>query len=854
MTFAFERDGMRVSVYVIMAMTLLGGSFVRGDEAMICQDGEAKLTVIVSPQAGDTVRRAADDLADYLQRISGARFAIESGDDARGVVVGVADDFPNAPITVRFDKGTFARDQYRIVSHDGSLYLLGATPGAVEFAVWDLLQTLGYRYYFPSKDWEVIPSRRTLRIDVDRLERPDFIERSAPRGGLRVRLQPWLQKAWRDWRVRNRTASSFELNTGHAYNGIISRNRRVFEEHPEYLALVDGMRGGSKFCISNPGLRELVVRDAVAQLKADPQLDSISLDPSDGGGWCTCPACQNMGSVSDRVIILANAAAEAINKLGLGDKYIGTYAYNYHSPPPSVRVHPKVIVSLATAFIKGDQTFDEMLAGWSRQTELIGIREYYGLPVWHQSMPGAAQAGSPVELAESIRKQHAAGARFINAESDNAWGPNGLGYYVASRMLWDVKTDPQAVIDDFITHCFGRARQPMREFYAFIGSRPQPSDHMLGVMYRKLKQARDLAEDPRVRRRIDDLALYTRYVELYRQMNDQQTFDTLVRFLWRSRKTNMADAVGMFWYLNRSARRSETMTWMPGEPKSCSLPPERLRTRGEEPFSEAEITALIDQGIAHHDVLALDPREFSDDLAPAGSVLKLDDVKPMGSTFFGGAEGSTTTRGALRNYTWIAEPPRTIHLQVRTGLIYDVRGPATVELAHHGPIGVEKIGFAPVDTAAIPEDGKWHDVEFTAQKRGLYRITWTERLSGTQVKWPQDLPRTVQIRDGHRKQVSGRQSWYFYVPKGTRVIGAYSQAGAGGLYDSQGRQVLDFNKTSADYVCIDVPDGQDGRLWSVRKLAGRFRLLNVPPYAAARVTDLLLPRDVLERDRSQSDQ
>lgn len=838
-----------VTVAAAVVLTFTVTPQATGEEVILCERGEAKLEIIVRPRADPQVKQTAAQLADYLHRISGATFAIKEGSaQERGIVLGVADNFDDLPITADFGEGTFARDDYRITSKNGSLYLIGTTPGAVEFAAWDLLYQFGYRYYFPSEAWEIIPSRQTLTIDIDRSEHPDFYERSAPRGGLRVYLQPWLEDEWKAWRVRNRTASSFELNTGHAYDGIIDRNRKQFEEHPEYLALFDGKRGGSKFCISNPGLRELVVQDAVAQIKQDPTRDSVSLDPSDGGGWCTCEQCQKMGSVSDRVVTLTNAAAEAINDLGLGDKYVGTYAYSYHSPPPTIQVHPKVIVSLATAFIKGDQTFDEMLLGWSDKTELIGIREYYGLPVWHQSMPGSAPAASPLPLADSIRQQHSQGARFINAESDNAWGPNGLGYYVASRTLWDVDTNAQDLIDDFLQNAFAEAEPPMREFYEFIGSRPRHSDHMLGVMYRQLKEARELAKTPEVRRRINDLVLYTRYVELWRETNDQQSFDDLVTFLWRSRESNMSDAIGMFWYLNRSARNSKEMTWVPGQPSSQSLPPERLRKRGEEPFSEGELSAFIEQGIEKFDVLDFAPLDFSDNLVPAFAQLKFEKSKHLGSDFFGGAEGSTTTRGELHNYTWIENPPQEIRLQVRTGLIYDVRGPAEITLAHYGPIGVERIGFSAIDKQEVPEDQAWHEVTFTAKQRGLYRITWSERLSGTQAKWPIDIARTVLTSEGNRKQVSGRHSWYFYVPKGTRVIGAYSEASAGKLHDPTGNPVLDLAQTTDDYVSIEVAEGQDGKLWSVRSLAGRFRLLNVPPYAAAKAEDLLLPEEVVKRE------
>jgi len=309
-----------ITILVLVVVT----TAAQADQVELCRNGKATLDIVVSPQADENVRRVAGQLADYLHRISGAEFQIERGRGNKGLVIGIADHFEDLPLASSFSKGAFKQDDYRILSKNGSLYLLGNSTLAVEFAVWDLLHEFGYRYYFPSERWEIIPSQETLNIAIDRKESPDFHERSAPRGGLRMGLQPWLEDAWQAWQIRNRTASNFTLNTGHAYNGIIERNRKQFAKHPEFLALVDGERGGQKFCISNKHLRELVVRDAVAQIEENPQRDSVSLDPSDGGGWCTCHQCEELGSISDRVIILANAAAEAINELELGEKYVGT--------------------------------------------------------------------------------------------------------------------------------------------------------------------------------------------------------------------------------------------------------------------------------------------------------------------------------------------------------------------------------------------------------------------------------------------------------------------------------------------------------------------------------------------------
>jgi hypothetical protein len=47
---------------------------------------------------------------------------------------------------------------------------------------------------------------------------------------------------------------------------------------------------------------------------------------------------------------------------------------------------------------------------------------------------------------------------------------------------------------------------------------------------------------------------------------------------------------------------------------------------------------------------------------------------------------------------------------------------------------------------------------------------------------------------------------------------------------------------------VSVPDGQDGQLWRFRYARGPVRLLTVPPYLARSGDELLLPREVVERD------
>ena len=304
---------------------------------LLASNGRAAMPLVIGEKASASIKATAAELARYLGRMSGAEFVVETGDGSRGLVVGRAADFAKLSFTVEFGAGPFGREDYVLRSQPKALYLVGASDLAVSHAAWDLLHRLGYRQFFPGETWEIVPKIRELSIAVDARESPSFYAR---RIWYNWGTWGYNDEPYRQWCVRNRAVQGFKLNSGHAYESIIAANRAEFEKHPEYLAQIGGerkLRGDVKFCIANAELRKLVAGWAVAQVKANPQIDSVSMDPSDGGGWCECAECARLGSVSDRVITLANEVATAIHAPGLGPKYVGLYAYNLHCAPPTIR-------------------------------------------------------------------------------------------------------------------------------------------------------------------------------------------------------------------------------------------------------------------------------------------------------------------------------------------------------------------------------------------------------------------------------------------------------------------------------------------------------------------------------------
>jgi hypothetical protein len=798
---------------------LLLSSSLHAESITLAKEGRALVPIVVSEQT----QSIGTELAGMLKRITGAEFTIEISTEPHGIYLGL--NTASHAITERED--------YSIRSEKDRLVFIGNSPQAVEHAVWDLLHQMGFRQFFPGKTWEVVPQQPTLSIDVNVTESPDYHVRKIWAGFAYLKERNGV---YDEWCRRNRATSGITLSSGHAYDGIMKRHETEFAQHPEFLGLVKGERKGNKFCISNADLRKLVVADALAEFAKDPSRDSLSCEPSDGGGWCECAECAKIGSVTDRALLLANEVAEAVNAKHPG-RIIGMYAYNEHSPPPSIEAHPQVVIGIATGFIRGGYTMDQLLAGWQAKAKTLGIREYYSVNTWDRDLPGAARGGNLEYLRTTIPHFHDSGARFMSAEASDNFGPNGLGYYLAARMLWDVREakNVEALIADFLDKSFGSAKAPMTKFYALLdGTKRQAlSDDLLGRMFRLLDEARALTSDASIRARLDDLSLYTRYVELYHDYASAQgkerqaAFEQLFRFIWRPRHTGMVHVKALW----RDLPNRDKSVALPALAK-YSDPDATNPWKSDEVFTADQIAGFIRDGIANRKLLDFEPVAFSSKLVPA-TALKLGQV-PKGNA-------GIYLRGVRDFWTWIDKEPATIKLTGKAGIIYPTRGNAKVDL-----YPLAEAESKAVAHFEIPPDKAEHAIELKTAFSGLHRIEVSDGAQGTLIAWPDGLTMTVVSSQEQPAKLYGRWHLYFYVPKGTKIIGGFSE-GEGFLLDPAGKTVHTF-ADKPGYFSIPVPAGEDGKLWSFKHSAGNRFLMTVPPCLARDASELLLPEEVVTKD------
>lgn len=803
---------------------------------ILAKDGKAMLPIVVSDKATNSTKAVAAELAAYLKRISGAEFEVKSGDGSSGIVLGTLADFSTPALDKALEIGNNfdGKEAYAIRTRDKRLLLLAATEMGVPHAAFRFLEELGCRWFFPSKTWEVVPSLPTLKFAQDITDQPSILARRIWYGwgtsfGGEINPATGLspEAEYQNWRRHNQQAQSFQVNAGHAWDSIIASHKAEFDVHPEYRALVGGKREGRQFCVSNAGLRKLVVEHALNYFKKNPNADMVSVDPDDTPQHCECEACAKLGGISDRVFGLANEVAKAVKKEHPG-KMVGLYTYSAHADAPSFDLEPNIHVQFVSASF-GKQTNAERLEAWPRRCKNMGFYDYYSVWLWdYDHLPGGG-AANVAAVREGILSHAKMNATSIDAESSNNWGPNGRGYYVANKLMWNPQADLDAILTDFYTKAFGPAAPAMKRYYERVdaGNKPLMSKHLIALALRDVDEAARLAKDrPDVIARIDDIKHYLRYETLdwrNKAAKDEKEKQAIslatMQTVYRTR----------FDYLTHwEAIRQNN--WKP----TGGQGPEVWQIKT--PYTRAETDKEWQGALAYFQPQAIgEQKKFSTDLVPVRFAGNNPSSAPVATTHKY-QEGS--------RYAFYSFKGEAIEADIEPGTAWNgihqywIKDAAGKEISYARPKGGVPFKFS----FKVPKPGVYY-LDYT--DGGAY---WTITVApGHIVSVP------LQNDKGYRT-VAVMQDMFFYVPKGTKQIEyyyaqtAFQAGGPHQVLDPTGKVAKEVN-VNGDFVSVPVPPGMDGKTWRFHNPSfGHFWFFNVPNYLAASPNALLVPREVALKD------
>ncbi len=762
---------------------------------------------------------------------------------------------PTIRLILQRDTASTPPEQYEISTSKTDLTITSPSGQGIRNGIARLLDHIGFRFYAPSPKWHIVPRQRDLRADLNTVEAPKLRFRriwyayGVPGDDLRE-----LSNNYRRWVIANRLSIDNTVQCGHSYGNIIGRNQEVFQQHPDYFALLeDGTRdtqqaiNARKFCFSNPELVKLVCADRVALLKENlaknPALTMVSVDPSDGPGTCHCANCESLGTTTDRVFSLANAVARSVREVH-PDARVGLYAYSSHRLPPTIDIEPNVYVQVAMGFNRTPYKFTELIERWADKVTAIGLREYYGVEAWDWGLPGRMRGGDATYHRKWIPYYSARNLDAINAETNANWGGQTIGLYLAAKLMWSPMIETETSETQFYDQCFGDAAEPMRELYALFDTRPELRSHTIVQMYKHVLAAWELESDSEVRGRIQDLMAYLVYVAKFRQfelIRDQQgkrndvyyqALKPLMNYAWRIRHRDVVHYYALarrlcnglplederedFWF----ARKGSPPVWQYGDD-----------------YSDAEIVqqfyATLEALLDDDDPTISYSRLFEPLVAPgadSGPSRVAGQPVPEG-VFPGEKVAHARLRGPATGFLF-ASGSETVKLGIKP-----TSREVAIKVSSTRDVLLEKV-LDQSDAFTVVEIDLPAANEYRVEFRGDFELVVTDQT-----------PFLVEASPAKPVFVDYSGPFYFFVPNQCQSIYA----------DGDPRLSLDTSKATGErtdltrntrlpgkgYSTFKVPSDFSGRVWSTsQQTRGKVSLWNIPPLLSLHRNTLLRPREV----------
>jgi len=478
-----------------VALTLLALSRTAFARITIVKDGQAQAVIVTAEKPSTSATQAAKELQQFVEQMSGAKLPIQTDAAAPPagqslLLVGRSKLVTGVEIPSGTDRD-FSREGFVLKTRGNTLVLAGNEDSGyhgTEYAVYELLDRLGCRWYFPGSYGQVIPTLKTIELpDLDVTQRPSFAVRNIWTSGwaeVSPDMAPWLL------RNKGTPRGGFAFPGDGSIQNLVPLSKYA-KDFPDIYAMdKDGKRQDVKtpahltmLCTTNPKAVELAAQSICDFFRANPEANSYGFSAPDNAAICYCPVCMarmndfmqdsDIGeSISDPYFNFVNNLAWEVNKT-FPDKYIVTLAYATRVVPPEGLDrpwNPNIVIQLAQLRVSAMRPIGtptdvfalrqlRTLKAWSRITPKMLVYDYdphadvSRMPYWRSRA-----------IASDLRLYHKNNVLGFTTEGYSTFFRTGLNYYIRARCMWDVNADPDALLDDYYKRFFGPAEAPMRQF------------------------------------------------------------------------------------------------------------------------------------------------------------------------------------------------------------------------------------------------------------------------------------------------------------------------------------------------------------------------------------------------------
>ncbi len=514
---------------------------------------------------GENLKAAIADCLNLLEKASGKKAIIETTNSAQADIILLTERTELISNQTESKILTSPEESFYITDNGKQLIIYGKTETALSHGLYFYLEQLGFRFYLPGKNWTIIPTGlKDFSIKIDTVVIPDIkVREFFGSGGFAVNraVDPEnLRKTeWEQWKIRTRMGGNRKI-WGHQGYDFNVANRKELVAHPEYLAEIGGKRipwvKKAKWCISNKDFVSLFIEDRLKEYDRNVQkfgvesveAKSIGVEPTDGGGHCTCAECEKMGSISTRVFYLANKVAEVFEQKHPG-VWVSVLAYNFHADTPDIPLHKMVDVTIIPAGFHDLAPGPAFIEKWHKKLNRpMGMYDYWSIPLWQLDLPRF----NLYDTGKRLKIWQKNGVDAILLESSYSKGSIGLALYLMTNLGWNIDQDEKEILSEFYDKCFGAARPPMERMLkrwsrGFMGLEEIP------FAIRDINEAEKLVKTAGEKARVLDYKMYVHYLKLiaeFKNLNRKSEdriakADEAIHFLWKIHHSGMVHSTGV---------------------------------------------------------------------------------------------------------------------------------------------------------------------------------------------------------------------------------------------------------------------------------------------------------------------
>lgn len=468
---------------LLIAFLILAGIAVSAAEPFF-SDAKTVWSVRLLQPDQPAVKNAGKEFKRAMKVISGADFADATADAKTSLIlIGVSPELEKTP------------DLISIKTKDGNLYLTGGSPRSALYAIYEFLRReLGVRWLWPGADGEFMPKK-------DKWNLPDLSWTFTPKIAYRGfhMCGDWYKvQDFHEWMARNLMNSHRHGHYGKTfkdaergfYSIYSSHNvhlpKEMFASNPEYFALIDGKRYATQPCLTNPDALKLIAERLTKELEKNTQLDIVSLFLPDNMEYCKCPECAKK-DVSTAYFDFYNKLTDILKARFPKIKF-ATLAYQGYIGVPKNPVRNSEFVEYATyprcnihcfgdPRCKRNAEVLKELEAWKATGVPIGNYGYefdifsrgVGFLPFFSMIDDAIKTGAKLGHVTTITEV------ILSPKSgpDEKVGTirNRLPIYLYARLLAAPDADWKELLRDFCNYAYGKAAQPMYEYFVYLDSK-----------------------------------------------------------------------------------------------------------------------------------------------------------------------------------------------------------------------------------------------------------------------------------------------------------------------------------------------------------------------------------------------